>query len=272
MAKTFGAGHSDGIRGKVGGITYRGHGGLNVVSGSKTYFRRKPIDRGSWSPEDEGNLQFWHRMPDECTFRVAGAQTFISGWGCKKSSGRDYIQAVNNEQPEYHGGGSQWGGRPWAEFDGLNDWMLSLVFPVTIPHPAMLFLVASEPSDLLLRRQIMGWNSSSPRGCRYETGALFRYEMNMQTISKCGVAGDGKVKLWSFMINGATSSMRWNNVQQSVPGNIGNQPINQISLGRSTTGSNPSAIKVFEDFCISGSLSETTMRLAWGYASKRYNL
>ena len=272
MAKTFGPMHSDSVAGKFGGITFRGHGSQKVVSGSQTSLRRKPALQDPWSPDDEPNLQFWHRIPDKCGFRAIGEQLFITSWGDKTSFGRNYVQAIDANQPEHITTPNQWNNRSYAQFDGVNDGMQSLIFTASIPQPAMLFLIMTEPEVLLVRRQVLALNTTYTRGLRWDITAPDGYRLNLGAALLPGDYESQSLKLWTLILNGASSALRFNNGAHGPSGNIGAEAINQLSLAMSVTSLNWTKTKVFEDFCISGAPSELTMTRAFKYAQLRYGI
>jgi hypothetical protein len=272
MARTSGPGHCEDLRGKIGGITHRGHRELSVVSGSKLYFkRRRPVLRG-WEPDDETNLQYWHRIPDRCTLRTVGLDTFITNWNDKTAFLRDYIQAEDVRQPKMIDGGVEYKGHPYALFDGSNDYMLSLILTTPVDQPMTVFVVVNEPSGLTVNRQILGLHSAGVDGLRWYVNGTNKFEIRLSTPTCRIIQGTGVVKLWTLIFNGVASSIRWNNVQMSAIGNVGNQTINQLAVASRTSIGNYANIKIFEDFCISGAPSERIMQSAWAYASKRYGL
>lgn len=157
---------------------------------------------------------FWAEDPDQAA-PSNGAS--VTSWHNAGTNGDAWTEATN--PPTYRSNVARFGGKPGLEFDGTNDTLRVSGSWSNISAPYTVMMVVEPLSETEL---ILGGHGGSDTGALFSaTNGLWQGQTNiLGTANSSGLATVG-AHIIVFTVNGASSSLYVNGVQQSFTADIG---------------------------------------------------
>lgn len=272
MAKVVGAGHSDFVKGQVGGTCFRGYRGSNIVSCSRRMTRAKPKQSLLNSPLELKKLFDRWVASSGVTLRSADGFDYVSKWVGQKGKFSPAVASATGRQPKWIAADIDRNGKPYVLPDGVDDCLFTGQLTPALVNPFEVWMVASEQDISSGVKRYLGTRITAGRGVGGQATPSVGWRMYIPTVLIVALLGDLKVKVWRWLYNGAASWLEWNGKQQKPEVDVAAAGIDKLHFFADNDASSRASFKCFDLMIFDAILSSVERGQLLRWCFDEYNL
>jgi hypothetical protein len=244
--KVKGGMHSEFVAGKQGGVAFRGHKGLNVVSGANLKGSGGKRRWREFDPRSVSGLFQWGNSQTDLTIVMVGLTKEVAAAGDLSGNNRDLITPGALQRMILETGDGQANGFPFLRHTGVNNRLRVNLGETPLSQPFTIFQVGDWIQPVVATRMYWTIKATGQYGVRAVTSGGGQLTIRSSTSKTFTPGGNQEVRVWEWVFDEAESKCFMGGAEVIGVGDAGVETADVLCMNGLWGGGNSGGYRFYE--------------------------